>query len=253
MRALLVLCLLATAAHANTTVFLEGNGQGEIPRFGGGDRAWSAIVGCVQRQYAPFAVDITDRKPAKGVFITAVVGGLASQRGLDDETTNGVGPYDGSVIRDGVVHVFSQVGTGEGDIENLCAVTAHEVGHALGLDHEVLCGDIMSYYLDQCGARRFMDRDAPCGEDEERACGADGATQNSYRRLAALVGLRNEPVVAPEPSAPSAPEVTADAEAEPEAEPPQPAPVQDDPPVAQRHHRHHRRHHRDRDEPYAPR
>lgn len=240
MRALLVLCLLATAAHANPTVFLERSGRDDIPRFGGGDRAWAAIVGCVKRQYAPFAVDITDRKPASAPYITAVVGGLASQRGLDDDTTNGVGPYDGGVIRDAVVNVFSQVGTGETDIENLCAVTAHEVGHALGLDHEVLCGDIMSYYLDQCGARTFMDQDAPCGEDEERACGADGETQNSYRRLAALVGLR--PAAAPD----VAPDVTPAPEVEPDAEP---ATADDEPaPVARRFHRHHRQHHRARGE-----
>ena len=230
MRALLVLCLLATAAHANTTVFLERSGHDDIPRFGGTDRAWGAIVGCVKRQYAPFAVDITDRKPAKGAYITAVVGGLASQRGLDDETTNGVGPYDGSVIRDAVVNVFSEVGTGATDIENLCAVTAHEVGHALGLDHEVLCGDIMSYYLDQCGARTFMDQEAPCGEDEERACGDGAATQSSYRRLAALVGFRDAPVVAPEPEVAPAPTVDPDAE---------PAAADDDPaPIERAHHDH---------------
>ena len=239
MRALLLVCLFAATAHAttNTTVFLERNGRGDIPRFGGGDRAWSAIVGCVQRQYAPFAVDITDRRPATGTFITAVVGGKASQRGLDDETTNGVGPYDGTVIRDAVVNVFSQVGTGERDIENLCAVTAHEVGHALGLDHEVLCGDIMSYYVDQCGARTFVDRDAPCGEDEERACGNDDATQNSYQRLVALVGLREEPV---EPQAP-----------EPDAEPapqPEPEPEVDAEPAPRPHRRHHRHHRRYFDE-----
>lgn len=246
MRALLLVCLLTATAHANTTVYLERHGQDDMPRFGGGDRAWSAIVGCVQRHYAPFAVDVTDRRPAKGPFITAVVGGLASQKGLDDDTTNGVGPYDGTVIRDAVVHVFSQVGTGERDIENLCAVTAHEVGHALGLDHEVLCGDIMSYYLDQCGPRTFVDREAPCGETEARTCGNDDETQSSYGRLVALVGLRKDPVPAqvdpdPEPAAePDAePEVAPAPEPEPEVE----AEVDAAPQRAQPCHQHHRRHH----------
>ena len=189
------------AASPPITVYLDRDGEvqsahaGEdtvtIPKFGGGDRTWNAVVSCVRAHYAPFAITFVERRPASGTYITAVVGGWASQLGLDDGTTNGVGPYDGSVIPDAVVHVFSQVGTGERDIENLCAVTAHEVGHALGLDHEVLCGDIMSYYLDQCGARTFVDVDAPCGEDGPRACGSGEDSQSSYRRLGRNVGWRD--------------------------------------------------------------
>jgi len=185
----------ANGPHA-VTLYLDRDGDVtddgvEIPAYRGGDRTWSAVVACVQRQYAPFAVDVVDRRPASGEYITAVIGGRASLLGLDDHTTNGVGPYSGSVIPDAVVHVFSEVGTGERDVENLCAVTAHEVGHALGLDHEVYCGDIMSYYLDRCGARRFVDADAPCGEHSERSCGSGDETQNSYRRLGELVGFRD--------------------------------------------------------------
>ena len=191
---LLILGVLATSAQASVTVFLQRNGRVinddvTIPRVGGGDRAWNAIVSCVQEQYAPFQVDIVDREP-RGQHITAVIGGWASQLGLDDDTTNGVGPYTGRVIPNAVVFIFSKVGTGERDIENLCAVTAHEVGHALGLEHEYKCGDIMSYFLDQCGTRTFMDDSAPCGEDEPRRCTA-GRTQNSFRRLGELVGFRD--------------------------------------------------------------
>jgi hypothetical protein len=158
------------------------------------------VVGCVQRQYAPFDVDIVDVQPRGGHYITAVIGGRASQLGLDDRVVNGVGPFNGEIERDAVVHVFSKVGTGEHDVENLCAVTAHEVGHALGLEHERYCGDIMSYYLDRCGARRFVDADAPCGEDRVRACQSGARGQNSYRRLGELVGYRDTPARDPEPS-----------------------------------------------------
>ncbi len=200
--AFLIVGLVAIAPGARAaprrpvTVFLDRNGRTvsnsvRIPRFGGGDRAWNWIVGCVREHYAPFEVDIVDHKPAHGDFITAVIGGRASQLGLDDRSTNGVGPHTGRVIPNAVVFIFSRVGTGERDVENLCAVTAHEVAHSLGLDHSYECGDIMSYFLDQCGTRRFVDADAPCGEDEPRRCAGGKRTQNSYRRLGELVGFRD--------------------------------------------------------------
>lgn len=202
----------AAAAPRPVTVFLERNGQtverrngGEvrIPKFGGGDRAWNAMVSCVKEQFAPFQIEIVERRPAGSDHITALVGGKASMIGLNDRTTAGIGPYDGSVLRGSLVHVFSQVGPGERDHENLCAVTAHEVGHALGLDHTYKCGDVMSYFNDECGPQRFLDADMPCGESEERTCATGDETQNSYRRLASLVGLKGK-APAPEPEPPPA-------------------------------------------------
>ena len=194
----------ARAAPRPVTIFLERGGRVvsedvTIPRFGGGDRAWRGIVGCVREHYAPFQVEVVDQKPARGEFITAVVGGRASQLGLDDRWTNGVGPHTGRVIPKAIVFVFSKVGTGERDIDNLCAVTAHEVAHAIGLDHSFKCGDVMSYWLDRCGRRQFLDADAPCGEEEARKCAGGARTQNSYRRLGALVGFRSTPAPEVEP------------------------------------------------------
>lgn len=189
----------AFAAPTPVTVYLERNGQtvtarsGDevaIPRFGGGDRAWTQLVACVKDRFSPFQVTITDRAPGRGDHITALVGGRASMLGLSDRTTNGIGPYSGEVIPNATVHIFSQVGTGERDIDNLCAVTSHEIGHSLGLDHSHLCGDVMSYYNDECGTQQFLDADAPCGETADRDCSNGDATQNSYRRLVSLVGLR---------------------------------------------------------------
>lgn len=205
----LVLCAaVAEAAPRPVTVFLERGGRVvehddeaiSIPRFGGGDRAWTGIVACVEKTFAPFQIDVVDQRPARGEYITAVIGGRASQLGLDDRSTNGVGPYaPGRVLRDAVVHVFSKVGTGERDVANLCAVTVHEVAHALGLDHTYKCGDMMSYFLDRCGPRRILDVDMPCGEGAPRTCGDGEDTQNSFRKLAAAVGLRGSPQPEPEP------------------------------------------------------
>jgi hypothetical protein len=195
------------------TVYLDRDGGTtddgvEIPAYTGSERTWNAVVACVQKDYAPFQVNIVTQQPS-GSHITAMVGGRASLMNLDDRTTNGVGPYSGQIIPNATVHIFSEVGTGPSDVENLCAVTAHEVGHALGLDHEVYCGDIMSYYLDRCGVRHFVDADAPCGETSTRACGGGEQTQNSYRRLGELVGYR-------------------DATAQPQRPQPQPQPQQPD-------------------------
>ncbi len=120
------------------------------------------------------------------------------------------------MTHDAVVHVFSK-SVGERDARQLCNVTAHEVGHAMGLDHSMQCGDVMSYPREDCGfgrAETFVDADAPCGEYAERSCHTGEATQNSFQRLAVLVGLRHavepdesferstssEPTVEPPPS-----------------------------------------------------
>ena len=196
----------AEAAPRGVTVFLERDGRTidhdaeeiVIPAFSGGDRAFAGIASCVVRHFSPFQIELVTRRPSGGAFITAVIGGRASQLGLDDGSTNGVGPYTGRVIPNAVVHIFSKVGTGEQDVQNLCAVTVHEVAHALGLDHSYKCGDVMSYFLDRCGARRILDVDAPCGESRQRRCTNGERTQNSYRRLGELVGFRDEPEPAPE-------------------------------------------------------
>jgi len=201
---------VAEAAPRPVTVFLERGGrvvdhdgeEVEIPKFGGGDAAWNGIVGCVKTQFAPFQITITDSAPRGGDYITALIGGRASLLGLDDRSTNGVGPYIPNRVQpNAMVHIFSKVGTGERDVQNICAVTVHEVAHALGLDHTHKCGDVMSYYLDRCGPRKFLDVDAACGEFSARACGDGSRSQNSFRMVANLVGLKqdNQPQPEPEP------------------------------------------------------
>lgn len=201
MRGLAVLVLVVVLSAAGeagaarpVTVFLERHGKVvsdrvTIPAYGGGEQRWRQLVRCVADHFAPFQVEVTDRRP-RGEAITAVIGGWASQLGLSNATTNGVGPYRGSVIRNATVFVFAKVGTGERDVENLCAVTAHEVAHAMGLDHTYRCGDLMSYFGDRCGRRRFLDVESYCGEDEARMCGDGEPTQSSYRKLGELVGFR---------------------------------------------------------------
>jgi hypothetical protein len=84
---------------------------------------------------------------------------------------------------------------------------------ALGLDHTFKCGDIMSYFLDRCGARKFMDVDAPCGEFSARVCGDGSKTQNSYRMIVNAVGLRQaDPSSKPQPQPQPQPQPEPDAD-----------------------------------------
>jgi len=91
------------------------------------------------------------------------------------------------VIPRPIVYAFSE--QIENDVGETCEVIAHEVAHVYGADHEYLCQDVMTY-LSGCGHKVFVDKDAPCGEKATRECEGGLATQNSYRRLLAVLGLR---------------------------------------------------------------
>src|SRR5262249_37290971 len=73
------------------------------------------------------------------------------------------------------------------DTELMCEVTAQEVGHAFGMEHEYLCQDPMTY-LHGCGAKTFQDMPAPCGEFMTRPCACGGASQNSVQHLFSVLG-----------------------------------------------------------------
>ncbi len=68
----------------------------------------------------------------------------------------------------------------------LCDTAAHEVGHTMGLDHSRTCGDVMSY--ESCGAKTFQNAVGRCGEWDARPCADGSGVQNSWDKLASLVG-----------------------------------------------------------------
>ena len=163
-----------------------------LASYAGSDAQFESIGQCVRKRFAAFDIDIVTREPAHGPFIHVIFGGKASAKGYDDETVGGVAPsFDGTVQPDATVYVFSD--GSEAKLTYLCGAAAHEVGHALGLDHSRTCYDLMSY-CDVGHAREFVDVDGPCGEHEDRSCyGAlTLARQNTYRKLAEALGLRHE-------------------------------------------------------------
>jgi hypothetical protein len=154
----------------------------------GGDAKWKSLVGCVKKMFEPFDVEVTDVRPKESNFLMVVVGGTPDQIGIkNSHHVSGLAPFNGSVIPRAIVFGFS--GTTKNDVQQTCETIAMEVAHAYGLDHEYLCKDVMTY-LTGCGKKSFVDQDAPCGESKKRACEGGAATQNSYRRLGEVLGVR---------------------------------------------------------------
>ncbi len=201
------------AARARSSVLIgRGLDEARVPGWSRSDADWQRTVACVQRGFAAWQVDVVDERPASGEFIMAVVGGESRALGYGRDVA-GVAPYSGAVIHGAVAFVFEQ--TIHGGADAVCEVAVHEIGHTLGLDHEYLCEDPMSY-LHGCGAKRFQDAEVACGEWAPRECADGAAMQNSVRHLGAVLGVAAEddapaaPDDAPAPDDTSAPDVSDD-------------------------------------------
>lgn len=149
------------------------------------DADWAAVVACLRDMWAPFAVELTEVDPGttrphiEAMFVRSPVPlGMPAKLG-------GVAPMSRTcaVVENAIVFTFTD---NIGKPRRICEVMAQEIGHAYGLDHELVPDDPMTY-LSFAGPRWFQDEDAACGETEPRPCGIDGsvcrATQNSFRLL----------------------------------------------------------------------
>jgi hypothetical protein len=195
---------MAAAPGSNRrTVFLNFNGgtyapgndnstanTSSIPGFNarivpyeGGTAGRAQLLQCVKDQFRRFDIAFTDVDPGAVPHIEAVIGGTSNQIGMGP--IGGISPMHGdcSIVERSVVFVFSGNLSG---LQNTCEVTAHEVSHSLGLEHEYLCEDPMTY-LYGCGNKTFQDRAVSCGEYSPRACMC-GNTQNSVQELMQKLG-----------------------------------------------------------------
>lgn len=208
---------LAVAARAPIVVFLNKNGGTyspgandsrantssiigrtyNIPAFRRGDAKWTSLVSCVREQFSRFNVSVVDVEPTAGNYIEAVVSGHPSHIGLSSGI-GGIAPIDTygcRPIERAVAYVFEQ---NLGNDQNLCEITAHEVGHTLSLEHEYKCEDPMTY-LYGCGNKTFQDSNQSCGTYSAERCSCRGGTQNTVRALLDLLGpSTGEPL--PDPS-----------------------------------------------------
>ncbi len=165
------------------------SGPVKMPGWKGSKAAWTKVVTCVRKLFAPFDVVVTDQRPAGADFIRVVVGGKPTDLGIKKEKFTGLAPFSGGVIPRAVVFAFSAAM--RNDVRGTCETIGMEVAHAYGLDHEYLCKDVMTY-LGGCSNRTFVDKDAPCGEKKKRPCAGGGATQNSFQRLRSVLGPRRK-------------------------------------------------------------
>lgn len=176
-------------ASGNRSQLIDFGVARELPGYAGSDRQWAKIVQCVRSRFADFDVVVTDRRPVMdhGYVLVHVGGEPKDLFGVERKGMGGVAPYNGDVIADSMVFVFSE--TLGDETRTACETVAHEVGHIYGLDHAYRCSDVMTY-LSGCGKKRFIHADVRCGENERRDCDSGEATQNSHERLLDVLGPR---------------------------------------------------------------
>jgi hypothetical protein len=162
----------------------------EIPPWTGSAEEREQLFACVTDLFSPFGATVTDQDPGSAPHIEAVVGGDPTQLGKASFVA-GVSPIltNCDVIEDSIVFAFPVV-VGP-SVRVLCEVVAQEVAHSLGLDHEFLCEDPMTY-LTGCGDKEFQFRESVCGEDGPRDCKCS-RTQNSARLLLDKLGRGERP------------------------------------------------------------
>jgi hypothetical protein len=167
-----------------------------LPAFTQSDETWDQIVQCVARTYAWFDIAVTDVDPGPGTQHFEVMFGGTATSLLNDWipwSAGGVSPGTCWVIPNSITFVFDVYAD---DVEQLCYVAAQESAHSLGLDHELLATDPLTY-LPYDGHRDFQDQWADCGEFEARECRCGGTQQNTYQHIMDIFG----------PAPPTPPEV----------------------------------------------
>ena len=166
---------------------------------------WANIVTCVKKHYETYNLRIVESEPPSGIYIEGVVGGNGSEVGF--RASDGIlgiaatGNVCG-ISEAGIAFSFSEPHKQIAQPDNeLCATIAHEVGHLLALEHEVLAKDVMSYVpFAQSNGKSFVNMASQCGTSPGQAteCQCSSDTTNSSGRLTMFVGPR--PVETTKPS-----------------------------------------------------
>lgn len=170
-------------SRTNRASVLQVN-NASVSEFAWGQATWDAVVQCVREMYEPFGVEITDKDPGNVSHYEAVVAGSPNEIGMGSQT-GGVSPFTCGIIDNAINFSFANIYGGS--VQQICEVVAQETAHSWGLEHEFLCEDPMTY-LSGCGAKKFRDQHAQCGEYSARSCDCGGSTQNSVQMLTSIFG-----------------------------------------------------------------
>lgn len=179
-----------TDSATNTTALLSSSDSLTVPAMTTFDR--DELIQCVTDHYAPYNVMIVETEPTSGTYIEAVVGGSGAL--LGDTSILGIASADNfcDISEGGIAFSFSDGHRGiQRAQEELCATVAHEVGHLLSLQHEVMETDLMSYVtVYESNTKAFEDATSACGvyPGQETSCDCGGSTTNSSQRLIDHVG-----------------------------------------------------------------
>lgn len=158
------------------------NSSATLSAFPFGDPSFQAVVSCLRTTFAPFDIQVTVVDPGGSDHFEIAVAGTSQQVGLPSGIRN-VSPVtcqNGGVVQNGPAFVFAST-IGDAPLE-ICWNAAQAAGFLLGLDYELLTGDVMTLNGSSL-PRSFLDQAALCGDSQPRDCLCGGTTQNSYQRL----------------------------------------------------------------------
>ena len=162
-----------------------------LAEFPHGDASWDAVLECVRQQYFRFNINVTDVDPGDQDHFESIVAGSAADLAKDGAA--GVAPFMCEPWPNSINFTFAE--TVGNNPQALCEVITQESGHALGLEHALLCEDPMTY-LSGCGPKSFQDTDAECGESSPRPCSCGSDKQNSVKHLLEVFGPGQRPATA---------------------------------------------------------
>ncbi|MCX5746745.1 MAG: Ig-like domain-containing protein [Proteobacteria bacterium] len=160
---------------------------------------WAVVSSCVVNHYKNYNIRVVESEPTDGTpYVEAVVGGTGQELGFGAGELFGIASADNfcNITEGGIAFSFSVTHQGVSrKNEELCATIAHEVGHLLALEHEVLSQDLLSYVLvADSNTKAFVDQGSQCGvgpgQTNPCSCQNTGGVPNSSKRLNEKLGAR---------------------------------------------------------------
>jgi hypothetical protein len=188
-------------SRMNWSTIVDGPSTLSASQFSDDD--WAVVFDCVKGTFAPFAVEITDvEPPTTTTYIESVVAGTATELVRDTPSDGflGVAPRTCEPLDRCVNFSLARDHCGQSpcsmdSLLMLCWTVVQETSHCLGLEHEYLCADPMTYLGGPCALpKRFQDSDTACGEfDGPRTCLCSSTNQqNSVQHLLSALGPYEE-------------------------------------------------------------